>query len=157
MVNKSPNYRRDAAWFPQVFHRRSTYPVVLLPSPGSLAAGPCIRTGCIMCACHEVARRVYASGSESRDVVLDKPISGEEALIAARNNFTSLNPAYRWVSIICWSCAAADRECLPRGESADLGFANSRPRRVTNDPSAWCSRHHRVSSCLPPHSPGACC
>jgi hypothetical protein len=87
-----------------------------------------------MCTCHEVARRVYASGSESRDVVLDKPISGEEASIAVRNNFTSLNPAYRWVSIICWSCAAADRECLSCGESADLGFSNSRPRRVTNDP-----------------------
>jgi hypothetical protein len=128
MVNKSPNYRRDAAWFRQVFHRRSTYPVVLLPSPGSLAAGPCIRTGSIMCTCHEVVRCVYASGSESRDVVLDKPVSGEEALIAARNNLTSLNAPYRWVNIICWSCAA-DRECLPRGEGADLGFANSKPRR----------------------------
>jgi len=54
-VNKSRNYRRDAAGSGQVFHRLSTYPVVLLPSPGSLAAGPCIRTGCIICICHEVA------------------------------------------------------------------------------------------------------
>jgi hypothetical protein len=34
-MNKSRNYRRDAAGSGQVFHRLSTYPVVLLPSPGS--------------------------------------------------------------------------------------------------------------------------
>jgi hypothetical protein len=47
-------------------------------------------------------------------------------------DFTGLNELFGGVVFTFWLCACADRECVPRGESADLGLANSTPRGVTN-------------------------
>jgi hypothetical protein len=53
---------------------------------------------------------------------------------------TSINELFGGVVFTFWLCAAADRECLPRGERADLGLAK-RPRGVTNASSARRSSH----------------
>lgn len=57
-------------------------------------------------------------------------------------DFTSLNMLFCGVVFTFWLCVAADRECLPLGESADLDLADPRPRGVTNAASARRSSHH---------------